>query len=318
MRLIKLSLLLSLLLAAAIPTAAAHAKVAVGIADQKADMFEDPRFTQLGLVHVRKNVAWDVLKDRAALAELDAWMAGAKATRAQPLLTFDRSHKRPRYNPTPKEFVAEFKKLRARYPGLREVATWNEANINKRPEIVAKWWNALRRACPKCVVLGADLLDRGNAGSWAKRFVKAAKRQPAIWGLHNYQDANRLSTAGTRRVLKTVKGRIWFTETGGIVSRNNGSAVKFPTSAPHAAKATAFVFNKLAKLSPRVERVYLYHWNTGAGDGRTWDSGLVGPDGERPALQVVRDLLGIRVPVPLPAVAPVEVPVEVPVELPVG
>jgi hypothetical protein len=177
-----------------------------------------------------------------------------------------------------------------------EFATWNEANISKRAETVARWWSAMRRACPTCTILGADLLDRANVGAWAARFVKAAGRTPKAWGLHNYTDANTLKTTGTRTLLRAVKGAVWFTETGGVVSRHNGSGVRFPTSASHAALATRFVFSTLARLSPRVQRVYLYHWNTGAGDGRTWDSGLIGPDDQaRPALLALQDLLGVKI-----------------------
>jgi hypothetical protein len=308
MRSLKPVLLLSLLALVALPAAGAHAKVAIGIADQKADMFDDPRFAALGVVHVRKTVPWDVLKHTKLRRDLDLWMAGANATGAHPLLTFDRSPTRKSYNPSPKEFATQFKKLRTRYGGLREVAVWNEANINKRPDIVAKWWLALSKACRSCTVLGADLLDRGNIDSWAKRFVRTAKRTPKVWGLHNYEDANKLSTKGTRKILKGVTGRIWFTETGGVVARNNKSTVRFPTSPQRAAQVTKFVFDRLARLSPRVERVYLYHWNVGQEDGMTWDSALVSPNGERPALQVVRDMLGVPAPLPAPAPAPEPLP----------
>jgi hypothetical protein len=44
-----------------------------------------------------------------------------------------------------------------------------------------------------------------------------------------------------------------------------------------------------------VQRVYLYHWDTGLdGDGvaATWDSGFVSPDGRaRPALQALEGVL---------------------------
>jgi hypothetical protein len=228
-------------------------------------------------------------------------MAGAKAAGEKPLVTFDRSRKRPSYNPSAAQMAKSLKAVRKRYPFVKEFATWNEANINKRPETVARWWTAMRKACPTCTILGADLLDRGNVGTWAQRFVKAAKRTPKVWGLHNYDDANLLHTTGTRKLLAAVKGAVWFTETGGVVSRNNKSAVKFPTGATHAAKATKFVFSTLVKLSPRVQRVYIYHWNTGLAsatggdDERTWDSGLIGPDGKpRPSLGVLQGLLHVK------------------------
>ena len=316
MRLIRTALPLALLALTALP-AVAPAKVAVGIADNKSDMFGDARYQQLGIKFARINVAYDALTDPALRPQIDRWMKAAQAAGTRPLVTFDRSRRRPSYNPSPATLAGTLKSFRKRYPFLKEFATWNEANLSKRPETVAKWWLALRRACPTCTVLAADLLDRPNIGVYAKRFVKAAKRTPKVWGLHNYNDANTLKTTGTRLLLKSVKGAVWFTETGGVVSRNNGSSVKFPMSASHAAQATKFVFSTLAKLSPRVQRVYLYHWNTGIGDGRTWDSGLIGPDDKgRPALQILAGTLGVKLIYPVP-VAPVVVP-EPPVEVPVA
>jgi hypothetical protein len=272
--------------------AAAHATVGIGIADNKPDMFSDLRYQALGVGHARIDLRWDVLSDAGATAALDAWMAGAHATGARPLVTFDRSPRRPSYNPTPAQMASALKGLRLRYPYLKDVSAWNEANINKRPAIVAKWWLALRKACPTCTVLGTDLLDRGNIASWAQRFVKAAGRTPKVWGLHNYIDANRMSTRTTKLLLTSVGGNVWFTETGGIVRRANGSGVAFPTSATRAAKVTRFIFDKLAALSPRVQRVYLYHWDTGLDGAATWDSGFVGPDGEaRPSLQVLQGVI---------------------------
>ncbi|HMJ32326.1 MAG TPA: hypothetical protein VK501_00300 [Baekduia sp.] len=295
MRLIRPVLLLTLLAVAALPAAAAQAKVAVGIADNKSDMFTDARFAALHVKYVRVMVRYDAMHDAPTRTWLDGWMAGAEAQGLKPLVTFDRSPKRTSYNPSAAQMAKSMKDLRKRYPFVKEFATWNEANINKSPTTVARWWLAMRKACPTCTVLGADLLDRDNVGTWAKRFVKAAGRTPKVWGLHNYTDANRLKTTGTRKLLGAVKGAVWFTETGGVVSRANGSGITFPTSASHAAKATRFVFSTLVKVSPRVQRAYVYHWNTGVGDGRTWDSGLIGPDGKaRPALAILQGLLGVK------------------------
>jgi hypothetical protein len=294
-RLIRPLLLAGLLLLAALPAAGAHAAVGIGIADNKPDMFSDARFDALGIRYVRILVPYDAMHDYAARGAIDRWMAGAQIAGARPLVTFDRSRRRTSHNPSAAQMATSLRAMRRRYPFVKEFATWNEANINKQPETIARWWTAMRRACPTCTILGADLLDRGNVGTWAKRFVRAAGRTPKAWGLHNYTDANTLKTTGTRKLLSAVKGAEWFTETGGVVSRNNGSGIAFPTSAAHAALATKYVFSTLAKLSPRVRRVYLYHWNTGAGDGRTWDSGLIGPDDQaRPALGVLEGLLGVK------------------------
>jgi hypothetical protein len=280
------------LLALSLMPAAAHARIGIGIADNKPDMFADTRFQELRLGYARLDLRWDVFSDPAATAQLDAWMTGAHANGVQPLVTFDRSPARISYNPTPQELAGALKAVRARYPFVKDFSSWNEANMNKKPELVAKWWLALRKACPSCTVLATDLLDKPNMIPWAQRFVKAAKRTPKVWGLHNYVDANTLSTKTTRKLLKSIGGNIWFTETGGIVRRANNSKLIFPTGTVRAAQVTSFIFGRLAKLSPRIQRVYLYHWDTGVGGGPTWDSGFIGPEGEtRPALSVLQGVV---------------------------
>ena len=121
-----------------------------------------------------------------------------------------------------------------------------------------------------------------NMVSWVRAFRRAAREEPRYWGLHNYIDANRARTTGTRRMLRAVKGQVWFTETGGIVARRNRHKVTFPESAKHAATATRFLFDKLVPLSRRVTRVYIYHWNADA-PAATWDSALDRPDRARAA-----------------------------------
>ncbi len=96
------------------------------------------------------------------------------------------------------------------------------------------------------------------------------------------------STASTRALLGATHGQIWFTETGGVVARHNHSAHDFPESAAHAAVVTRFVFDRLARLSGRIARVYLYQWNAGTHRPEPWDSALIGPHGTpRPAFWVL-------------------------------
>jgi hypothetical protein len=148
----------------------------------------------------------------------------------------------------------------------------------------------MTRECPKCTILAAEVLDMPNMGSWVDSFQRHLGSRPRLWGLHNYIDANRMRTSGTRTLLRHTNGQVWFTETGGIVDRRNRRKVGFPESPAHAATATAWVFDRLVKLSRRITRVYVYHWNAIAGDN--WDSGLIDPSGRaRPALRVVRHQL---------------------------
>ena len=295
---IRLATLLVVLLAM-LGAASSAGALTIGIADQKPDMFTDPRFLASDLKFARRAVPWDALTSPTQTAEIDAWLAAAQAAHVNPLLSFTHSSANRRQLPTPERLLYEFRRFRARYPWVTDYATWNEANhcgepTCHRPELVAAYWRKLRRECPSCRILAAEVLDMPNMTSWVKSFRSAAKVEPRYWGIHNYIDANRLRKTGTRRLLKAVKGQVWFTETGGIVSRTNRKRVTFPESAEHAAKATRYLFDDLIPLSRRITRVYLYHWNSYPGPS-TWDSGLIGPSGKpRPAYRVLQRVLTQR------------------------
>jgi Glycosyl hydrolase catalytic core len=286
-------------LLAALAAAPAAGALTIGIADQKPDMFTDPRFLASDLHYARRAVPWDALTSPTQTAEIDAWLDAARAAQVIPLLSFTHSSSNRRQLPSPERLLYEFRRFRERYPWVTDYATWNEANhcgepTCHRPELVAAYWRKLRVACPTCRILAAEVLDMPNMTSWVKAFRRTAKIEPRYWGIHNYIDANRLRTTGTRRLLNAVKGQIWFTETGGIVSRTNRRKVTFPESAEHAAKATRFLFDDLIPLSRRITRVYLYHWNSEPGP-KTWDSALIGPTGKpRPAYRVLQRVLTQR------------------------
>jgi hypothetical protein len=286
-------------LLAALAAAPAAGALTIGIADQKPDMFTDPRFLASDLHYARRAVPWDALTSPTQTAQIDAWLDAARAAQVIPLLSFTHSSSNRRQLPSPERLLYEFRRFRERYPWVTDYATWNEANhcgepTCHRPELVAAYWRKLRVACPTCRILAAEVLDMPNMTSWVKAFRRTAKIEPRYWGIHNYIDANRLRTTGTRRLLNAVKGQIWFTETGGIVSRTNRRKVTFPESAEHAAKATRFLFDDLIPLSRRITRVYLYHWNSEPGP-KTWDSALIGPTGKpRPAYRVLQRVLTQR------------------------
>ncbi|MFI5003757.1 MAG: hypothetical protein ACHQE6_01965 [Solirubrobacterales bacterium] len=281
------------LLALALP-ASAHA-LAVGIGDQKPYMFADPRFQALGIRYGRLTIGWDALESRAQTRALESWLRAARADGVHPLIGFEHSWIAGRHKqlPSAAQLARQFRRLHARFPWVTEFATWNEANYCgqptcRHPALVAAYYRQMRRFCPACNVLGAELLDVRGMAAWVGRFRHALGFEPGIWGLHNYIGANRLQSASTRALLGVTHGKIWFTETAGVVARHNHSAHDFPESPTHAAAVTRFVFDRLARLSGRIARVYLYQWDAGTRRREPWDSALIGAHGApRPAFWVL-------------------------------
>jgi len=272
-------------------------RVKIGIADQKAEIFADARLRGLGLRYVRRSVAWDALRSKSQSALIEAWLAGARAMGAEPLITFSRaSGVRGRTPPAPFAFLREFQRFHKRFPQVKTFSTWNEANLCgaatcRRPDLVARYYNAIRRNCIGCKVLAADVLDRPNMVQWARAFRRAAGFEPKYWGLHDYVDANRFETTQAKALLREVKGEVWLTEIGGLVARRNNSEVRLPQGKAHAAQATRFIFDRLARIDRRITRVYLYHWSSSTARD-SWDSAFIGSDGKpRPALAVLRRVL---------------------------
>jgi hypothetical protein len=272
-------------------------RVKVGIADQKAQVFDDERLLGLGLRYARRSVAWDALRFKSHTARIDAWVAGARAMGAEPLITFSRAGGvRGRTPPAAFSFLREFQRFRKRYPFIKTYSTWNEANLCgaatcRRPDLVARYYNAIRRNCPGCKVLAADLLDRPNMVEWARAFRRAAGFEPKYWGLHDYVDANLFQTTQLKALLREVKGEVWLTEIGGLVARRNNSDVPLPQGKAHAAQATRFIFDRLARVDRRITRVYLYHWSSSTRRD-SWDSAFIGSDDKpRPALAVLKRVL---------------------------
>jgi hypothetical protein len=129
--------------------------------------------------------------------------------------------------------------------------------------------------------------------------VARRANNPALWGIHNYVGVNRRSTRTTRELLAAVKGTIWFTEVGGVVWRRDRAKGLVVDGEQRAARAAAWIFH-LAKLSPRIRRIYYYQWRSviSLAHARsvrtaTWDSGLIDSTGlPRPAFDVIAHMLG--------------------------
>ncbi len=285
-----LALALALTAWLAVP-AAAHA-FTIGMSDQKVGMWEDPRFQKLGVEQVRLLMSYDSVL-AGDFSRYDAWMTAAAVRGADVLLTIQHHSRVPSRLPSNAQYRRVVRILVKRYPWVKTMSAWNEANhhsqpTDTRPRRAAQYYNVMRKVCRGCRIVAADVLDSANMLPWLAKFKRYAKH-PRIWGLHSYGDANRFRafrTTATRQLLGAVKGEVWMTETGGIVRFGRG----FPggrRGEARAAKAVKRTF-QVARMSSRVKRVYLYHWDA---DRKflTWDSAFVAANGRaRPALNVLR------------------------------
>jgi hypothetical protein len=290
-KLILLSIL-SAFAVVAIPTAGASAAaVTVGLGDQNWNTFNDDRFKALGLQHARVVTPWNVALSRGDRLWLDDYLNGARAAGVDPLVSFGAAHPsrcpaRPCRLPTTAAFDRAFRAFRARWPWVRTIGVWNEANHRSQPtfrypEQAALYFNVVRKRCPACRVVAADVIDDANMVRWLTRFRSVA-RGARVWGLHNYRDSNPRRGqryGGTRLLLKTVPGKVWLTETGGIVRfvLPDGRTL-FPYSEKRANVAIGRVLRLARRYRSRIERLYVYHWRQDT-YGNRFDAGLLDKDG---------------------------------------
>lgn len=266
----------------------------LGMGDQQSRMFDDPRFERLGFEHARVVTPYDVVcrPDAEQQYYLDVWLAKARRAEVRPLVAFSFSlaegarWKLPSY----RRFLSCFRAFRKRYPQVKDFNPWNEANHSSQPTFrhpkkAAGFYNAMRRACPRCNVAAGDLLDWSNLTRWLARYRPHLRGKVRLWSLHNYLDVNRQRSwqqSDTRLMLSLTRGHLWITETAGVV--HSGRYSKY--SEQRAAAATRRIF-AFGSASSRITRVYAYHWQAPCGTDR-WDSAWFRADGSaRPAYRVL-------------------------------
>jgi hypothetical protein len=271
----------------------AHARwgFELGIGEQGVAMFSDPRFTALGLEHVRLVVPYDVAcRSDASLPYVDAWLAAARGAGARPLVAFSSSWRFRWDLPSYRSYLRCMRAFRARYPWVRDFNPWNEANHGSQPTYrhpvrAAGYYNALRRVCRHCNVAAGDVLDWWNLRRWLRVYKRHLRGQPRLWSMHNYFDVNvfrRWRDSGTRRMLQLTRGRLWISETAGIVYYVREGRL----GERHAAAATRWMLS-LPRHSRRITRVYAYQWQAECHPD-TWDSAWFRADGgARPSYRAV-------------------------------
>ena len=280
------------------------AAVVVGIGDQAPNMFTDPLFQDLGIRHTRNFTAWNTSLKPGQANDLNGWIQAALAANVDPLISFSQAvgsncPKRPCVLPSVRQYTRAFRAFRRRWPQIRTFSPWNEANHRsqptfKNPKRAAQYYNVVRKYCRGCTIVAADVIDEVNMVKWLTVFKRYA-RKPRIWGLHNYRDTNRRRgqrLGGTQLLLRTVRGKVWITETGGLVKfvLPDGRTL-FKRSPSRAAKAIRRTFSLARQHRFRIKRLYIYNWN-GAPRSARFDAGLVNPNGSpRPGYRIVKRTL---------------------------
>ena len=301
---------LVLLAALLVAPGAAQAKYRLGIGEQNAAMYDSAAWQSLKLKRARYLVPWTWNRSAAATARVTAYMNRAHAAGQQVLVAFTARggcYNGRRYSkrkacraPSAKAYRASFRAFDNRFPWVRTYSAWNEVNhvsqpTFRKPKLAVRYYDVLRRDARRrgFRVMAADLLDTSNLRSYLRSFLRRAKGSPRLWGLHNYQDVNYKTAKDTRRMLATVRGQVWLTETGGIV-RFAGSRLR-KYNPKRAADRTKYMFKLAGKYSrhraglrSKITQLFVYTW-FGAPRGARFDAGLVNPNGSpRKAYGVVR------------------------------
>jgi hypothetical protein len=286
-------------LSCAAATPASAAAFSFGLADYEPATFSDPRVAELGIRTARDVVPWNVAvvpRDRAAMS---AWLAAVQQAGIVPLITFQHADDNGRA-PTQAQFLRAFLRFRALFAGVSEFCPWDEAThagqpTARHPRLAAQYYNAIASHCPGCVVTAPDTLDAdGNIERWIGAFLRTARPYPKVWPLNPYRSVSTDSSRPIRALLSFVHGQVWFSEVGGIVWwRFHGRLIYHGEAS--AVRSTKNIF-KLASISPRITRVYYYHWRSPgtpkSAKKSTWDAGLVSASGAaRPALLAVAKAL---------------------------
>lgn len=340
-----------LLLGLAAPAPAPAAPI-VGISESNPSMFEDPSFKVTRATTSRLLIAYDTVEasargDEELEGRVVPYLAAAATAGVEPLVTFEHARgewedckRDPRLRqcrlPSGLEYRRAIRAFLERFPGVKVISPWNEANHLSQPtagnpKMAARYTNIVADVCRElareCTLVVADVLDAADVTAsrrptyrrttqWIRAFRAALKVPRTICGIHNYSDVNRFRGDGTRALMRALGCReYWLTESGGVFAFGsfwNAAARRAGRCASAAAcqlKATEFMF-ALARPYRRIKRIYVHSWYSGK--GQRFDAGIVRGRRTnwmplpRPAFYPVRDAIwdGPRVHVPLPPPPP--------------
>jgi hypothetical protein len=286
----------------------ASARLQIGVGDESFTVFSNPWFQQLGVKRTRLITPYNATTGTAQQQFTQyEWLASAHAAHEQIVVAFNPASGsgcpgHPCVLPSASAYTKAFKAFHKQFPYVTVFQPWNEVNsvtqpTQAHPQAVVLYYTIIRKYCPKCTVLGADIEDlttphQSDEVVYAKELLAAYKRAhvkiPQIWGLHNYVDTNYFTKTGTQAALKTLPGQIWLSETGGIAQFILSSGkVRLKYDEARQSRATTWMM-KLALGNKRITRVYVYDMLYNGSPNQRFDSSLLGPGQvPRPAYYVL-------------------------------
>ncbi|HWX43927.1 MAG TPA: hypothetical protein VNY52_01230 [Solirubrobacteraceae bacterium] len=259
-----------------------------GIGDEQEEMFANPLWRQLRMKIVRYIVPYDTMAHPYWVQRAARWIKAAEAQHQRVLVSFYHSEYVPTRMPSVALYQHDVTRFIKQFPFVREYQAWDEENrgdvsgLFVSPTAVqsAQYYQALKRSCEPCTVIGLDVLDQNNIyptlayiAEFKHEIHQLHTLMPSVWGLHDYSDLNRLESWRTRDLAQALGGEVWLTETGGIVKfggelpNNRGSGLR------RAARVLGYMFG-VARSNSRIKRLYIYDW-TGGNSSTRFDAGLM-------------------------------------------
>ena len=294
---------------------AARSPIKVGVADQSPAMFAQPAFRALNTKRTRYFVPADVMQDLVERTKARNFVVAARAAGISTLLHISTSDLREKRGPIVSttaykrnvgRIVAYFRPL-----GVKDFGAWNEVNhktqetwnrVGNAVSYFKSMYQAVKRRCPGCAVVGLDVLDQAGVDTYMASFYGRLnatwRKRLTIVGIHNYSDVNRNRSTGTAKIIRSARKfnkrtKFWFTETGGLASFR----AAFPYNEARQASRMKNMFTYATRYRLLgVERVYSYNYfgieNGGCGSTCRFDAGLVDPNGTpRPVYNVFKTRL---------------------------
>ena len=229
-RKLALAAILLTMAVAVLPASAAAAPVTVGLGDQSWNIFSDHYFQALGLKRVRVVTPWNVALSRGDRAWLDEYLAGVQLAGIEPLVSFGAAN--PYALPRPPVQAADNGAVRSRVSRLSGALAMDPHNQRlERGEPpqpadlpLSRAGGALlqhrQEALPRVPDRGGRRDRRPEHGPLDRPLPHRGPRAAAVGApqLPRQQPAAAASGTAERSCSsRTVPGKIWLTETGGIV-----------------------------------------------------------------------------------------------------